>query len=135
MKDYGVILGELEELTAAEERLFISLLPHRGLEKAVVGKELARRIGINERDMKRTIAHLRRWHKLPIGSSKSEEPKGYFLIQTADEARLTTRHMWREAINILKVISVIEKQMLPELLGQLRLQWRAEEKGDEESES
>jgi biotin operon repressor len=123
MKDLSGILAELQGLTEREERLFLQLLMHRGLERAVPGRKLASQLNISERELREVISHLRRWHALPIGTSTLRGARGYFLITNAEEARLTTRHLWKRVINILKIIGVIEKKMLPELLGQLRFEW------------
>ncbi len=118
--------GQLElltpsfELTNEEEAVLRVLNQCRGKERAVRVDDLAQRTSINSREVRAIVSHLRRDHRIRIGSSV-KKPFGYYMITCPEEAKETADQLWSRAIDLLKTIQVIERRQLPEIEGQIRM--------------
>jgi len=110
---------EDEDLTTEEERI-LRFIIGRPRAQAIKIRDLAARLGMNERAMRQVI-NLLRIMGYPIGSS-SNQPAGYFEIRTLEELEETCRMFKRRALDELYVCSRLRKCSLPELLHQLKLE-------------
>jgi hypothetical protein len=72
-----------------------------------------------EREMRRTIKHLREQHGERIGS----DGRGYYKAMTADEVKAISRYHRKRALSELVSAAKIEKSSLAELLGQLSIEF------------
>ena len=109
-----------KEMTQEEERIFREISLRPGKENAISKERLAEILGMSERHMRIIIHHLRKTHRIRIGSSPGDPP-GYYMIQTKEEARETSRQFWIRIFDMFETIRIIEGSYL-ELSGQRRLE-------------
>jgi len=97
----------VEQLTP-KERLVLGLIP-AGHRQAVHKRRLAEQAGLAEREAREIIYHLVVEHGLPIGSSTEPGTGGYFIIKTAEDMEIATRHLKPRAVKIFKRARALEK--------------------------
>jgi len=97
----------VEQLTR-KERLVLGLIP-AGCKQAVHKRRLAELTGLSEREAREIIYHLVVEHGLPIGSSTEPGAGGYFIIKTAEDMVIATRHLKPRAVKIFKRARALEK--------------------------
>lgn len=73
---------------------------------------------VREREMRRTIKHLREQHGERIGSTGG----GYFKAVTTEEIKAISGYYKKRALSELYSAAKIEKENLPAMLGQLSLE-------------
>jgi len=109
------------ELTPEERSILAVLQNCRGQKLAIRVPDLADRVGMDDRTVRKVVKHLVEFHHLSIGSTPSNTP-GYYMIMTAEEAWEVFKSLRRRALSILRRASVIRKMTLPKLLGQLQFE-------------
>lgn len=116
------------KLTSEEARVFSCLKFHVGRASAIKVPHMAAQLSMDERKLREILKHLRDEHGIAIGSavgrSEKGDPPGIFLIETMEEYKEWRAQETGRALSILRGIAAREKQTVPDLLGQLRLETR-----------
>lgn len=78
-------------MTAGDKRLAGKLwaklaTEHRGAENARKVEDLAKDFGVKKNTIRKCVFYLIESHKVPVGASLSGETRGYYIIQTQEEA-------------------------------------------------
>ena len=117
----------MENLNTLEATILRVLEGHQGRENAVSRSDLVDRVNqhcplfpYNERRIRRVIKHLIERHGYWIGSRSRG---GYFMIMNDEEFFEFRKYYRGYAMSILHNVARIEKRALPELLGQLVIEF------------
>ncbi|WP_161821429.1 DNA replication protein [Sporotomaculum syntrophicum] len=103
-----------------KERLVLGLIPI-GSKQAIHKRRLAELTGLSEREAREIIYHLVVEHGLPIGSSTEPGAGGYFIITSAEDMEIATRHLKPRAAKIFKRARALEKLAQQMFNRQLKL--------------
>ncbi|KAF1086159.1 hypothetical protein SPSYN_00900 [Sporotomaculum syntrophicum] len=109
----------MEKMTR-KERLVLGLIPI-GSKQAIHKRRLAELTGLSEREAREIIYHLVVEHGLPIGSSTEPGAGGYFIITSAEDMEIATRHLKPRAAKIFKRARALEKLAQQMFNRQLKL--------------
>ena len=60
---------------------------HRGLRHAIRGEDLAKHFAVPYNTIRQCVFYLVETKRVPIGTALSGKPRGYFIIETAEEAQ------------------------------------------------
>lgn len=97
--------------------LLAILAAHNGRAQAIRVRDLAARLNLPERAVRRLVSEARE-----AGHAICAHPRdGYFLAATADELNETCAFLRSRAMHSLVIESRLRKVPLPELLGQMQL--------------
>lgn len=97
--------------------LINELARHQGRERGIRACDLARVLGLKERQVRKQISAARE-----EGIAICATPEtGYFLAVTPDELRESCKFLHDRAMHSLRRASQMQRISLPELLGQLLL--------------
>jgi len=110
-------------LDAAERRVLTILRTHRGMAAAIPMPRLASLVGLETRQVQQIVHRLRVHHAEPIGSTAARGRNGYYMLATMDEMDGFRREQRRKALGTLLAVARAVNATLPDLLGQLRLEW------------
>jgi len=117
----------------ATSRLWFELSKHVGAEKALDMGELYSRVfgepythKINHTRRLRTIITALRKKGAPIASTSSKNCGGYYIVRAGSELDEYCGRLRRAALNKLWMEARLRKISLEELLGQMRLNFSAE---------
>jgi hypothetical protein len=114
--------GPLNLTLGDDEKTVLSMIRyHRGAKSAIPLREIQRQTKLDVRSVKQAVRTLRMDFHLPIGSSKSAESGGYFLMVTAEDRAIWSKDVIDQAraqLNVLKAVN--GKHATLEVLGQLR---------------
>jgi hypothetical protein len=117
----GLTLGE-------DEKAVLQLIRfRRGAANAIPLRDITERTRLDARSIKQAVRTLRMDFHLPIGSSKSSETGGYFLMITAADFAIWRKDVIDQAraqLNVLKAVN--GKRATLEALGQLREEFSAQ---------
>ena len=94
-------------MIAHQEKIWRFLKDCRGLDKALTAKQLARLTGLNEREVRATIAGLRR-QGYPIASAV-HPPYGFYVPETVREAQECLAHLYSRIREIGETAKPLEK--------------------------
>ena len=97
--------------------LINELSRHQGREQGIRATDLARVLGLNERQMRKQISAARE-QGLAICATPET---GYYLAVTPEELRESCAFLHSRAMHSLRRASQMQRISLPELLGQLLL--------------
>ena len=97
--------------------VFYALVDHIGPERAIHARELAGRLEISERVLRKYISELRR-EQIAIAATPAE---GIFIATDASQVLHTVKFLKRRALHSLQLASVLSGRPLAELAGQLLL--------------
>lgn len=106
-----------------EERKVAGLIwEHRGRQNPISIARLSQATGLNEREIKATVAELIISHKMRIGGRR-EPPAGYFVIEDAADLEVAVKAFEGQILAMWKRLSVLKgKQEMAKLHGQLNLE-------------
>jgi biotin operon repressor len=108
------------KLTADQQRAHLvqSLAArHTGRDRGVSAAELAKTLGIGERELRKLISSAREDGVLIAGHPST----GYYIAATAEEVEQYCEFLIHRAVHSLKLVSRAKNIGLPQLLGQLNL--------------
>ena len=92
---------------------------HHGQENGISAARLAGQLGMTEREVRRAVAYLRE-----EGSPICAHPKrGYFYPATREEMEETLDFLHKRSLHSLRLESQMRRIALPELMGQLQLEF------------
>lgn len=97
--------------------LLQALAPHQGASRGISAAELAQRLGVTRRRLRKHISDARCQGFLVCGHPRT----GYFMAATADELRMATAFLEHRALHSLLLLSRMRNVGMAELLGQLKL--------------
>ena len=97
--------------------LLQAMAQHQGAARGISAAELATRLGLTRRILRKRISEARCQGFLVCGHPKC----GYFMATTADELRMATAFLEHRALHSLLLLSRMRGVGMPELLGQLKL--------------
>jgi len=110
-------------MDSAERRVLIILRTHRGLAAAIPMPTLASLVGVETRQVQAIVHRLRVNHAQAIGSTARRGKNGYYMLATAEEMDGFRREQRRKALGTLLAVARACNATLPDLLGQLRMEW------------
>lgn len=117
---------DTDTLNTLELTILRILEEHRGKENPIGRFALVDQIDaecplfpVHEREVRRVIKHLREQHGERIGSKGN----GYFKAETADEVKAISGYHRKRGLSELYSAAKIERSSLPELLGQLSIEF------------
>lgn len=117
----------------ATSKILMILSRHVGEEKAIDMGELYQRVfekaysnKINNTRRLRTVVTALRRKGIPIGSTVAQNGGGYYLVRAGSELDEYCGRLRRAALGKLNMESKLRKISLEELLGQMRLNFSAE---------
>ena len=117
----------------ATSKILMILSRHVGVEKSLDMGSLFERVfdkpytnKINHTRRLRTIITALRQKGVPIGSTAAKNGGGYYLVRAGSELDEYCGRLRRAALNKLALESKLRKISLEELLGQMRLNFSAE---------
>lgn len=114
-----------QPLNDIEASILLALEQHPGRDEAISREALVRQVcdiegfAVCERFVRATIKHLVERHGARIGSCA----RGYFMIQTAEELQGACKYYHGYAMSLLHVEAKLRKESLPELLGQILMEF------------
>ncbi len=108
----------------SKEMQILTLL-HGGRSQVVRSTDISRHTGIDRRQVREVIKHLREHHGCAIGSS-SGRPAGYYLINDPKELEEFRRAMRRRGISILYMVARVSDSSLEAVFNQGRLELEGE---------
>lgn len=91
---------------------------YKGRDSAIPGDVAAHRCNMTYEEFRNCIRRLIREKQMPIGSCD----RGYFIIQTEDEAQDVCRSLKNRALKIMKRMAIIQKVTMKEVVKQLELE-------------
>ena len=91
---------------------------HKGRKNAVKSKDLAAKVGADERSIRDAISYLVEHKGMAIGSHPAV---GYFMIADKKDKDLACRHLKSRGVKILKRLSIIENKPVEDVAKQLSL--------------
>lgn len=94
-----------------------ALATHQGRDQGVSAKDLAARLGVPPRHLRKFISELREQGLAICGRPHT----GYFMAVTPEDLQESCSFLEHRAIHSLRLLSRMKKVSLPDLLGQLRL--------------
>lgn len=97
--------------------LLNALSAHQGRDNGICAKDLAARLGVPPRRLRRLISAAREDGIAICGKPES----GYFVPTTPDELEETCAFLEHRALHSLRKLSRMKRVALPTLLGQLML--------------
>ena len=116
----------------ATSRVMIILSRHVGREKALDMGELFSRVfnepynhKINNTRRLRTIITALRRKGVPIGSTAATNGGGYYIVRAGSELDEYCGRLRRAALNKLALEAKLRKISMPELLGQMQMNFEA----------
>lgn len=105
-------------MSSLEPSIALSLLSqHVGKGNGIRAKELAQKLGVNERYVRHLVETLRKDGFAVCGTPKD----GYYIAATPEELEQTCEFLYARAMCSLQQISFMKKIPLPDLRGQLHL--------------
>lgn len=114
--------GPLGLRLADDEKAVLGMIRYRrGMASAINLRDIQRRTKLDVRTIKQAVRTLRLNFHLPIGSSKSSESGGYFLMITPEDRAIWRRDVLdqvRAQVDVLRAAD--SHQSALEALGQLR---------------
>ena len=110
-------------LDSVERRVLTILRTHRGLAAAIPMPRLASLVGLETRQVQQIVHRLRVNHGEAIGSTAARGRNGYYMLATVDEMDGFRREQRRKALGTLLAVARAVNATLPDLLGQLRMEW------------
>jgi len=113
--------------TSAEQRVLTILRTHRGMAAAIPMPQLASLVGMETRQVQRIVHRLRVKHGEAIGSTAACGKNGYYMLATMEEMDGFRREQRRKALGTLLAVARACQATLPDLLGQLRMEWEVAE--------
>lgn len=96
---------------------------HCGRVNSVHADRLAAAVNVDTRDIRHAVEALREDGIAIVGTPST----GYYIAQTADELNEGCAFLIKRSMGTLRLASRIKKISLPELLGQLQIQFFMEE--------
>jgi len=109
--------------SSAEARVLTILRTHRGMAAAVPMPRLASLVGLETRQVQQIVHRLRVDHGEAIGSTAARGRNGYYMLATVEEMDGFRREQRRKALGTLLAVARAVNTTLPDLLGQLRMEW------------
>jgi len=97
--------------------LINALAAHQGRERGICARDLAAKISVSPRQLRKLISQARDEGMAICGKPAS----GYFVPTTPEELNESCAFLEHRALHSLRVLSRMRKVSLPDLLGQLRL--------------
>jgi hypothetical protein len=114
-------------MTSLEITILRILEGHLGKDNAVSRADLVDRVNqhwplfpVHDRQIRKTIKHLREQHGEWIGS----KGRGYFKAETPDEVKAISGYHRKRGLSELYSAAKIERSSLPKLLGQLSIEFK-----------
>lgn len=113
--------GELDlTATRATVRATLTMLlarDHRGRDNGIHAAELARRVGIVPRELRKLVSLMREDGE-PIAATPET---GYFIAETPDEIAVCCAFLRQRAMHSLRLEAQMKRISLADLMGQLHL--------------
>jgi hypothetical protein len=98
------------------------LIYHKGAAAAIQIKEISAYTKLSDRAVKDAVRSLIVDFKVRIAGSR-QEPYGYYLVMTAEEARAAASPLVHEALNLLQRAEVLtDEHFITEQNGQMRIE-------------
>lgn len=94
-----------------------AIAPHQGADRGTTARDLARRLGVRPRQLRRLVSAARAQGIAICGTPGT----GYYLPRTPDELEAACAFLQHRALHSLRLMSVMKRVALPTLLGQLLL--------------
>ncbi len=114
-------------LTPEEHKVLRQLLFHIGHRSALPRRDLERRVGIGEREVKEVVRNLVVTHGVAIGARRGKD-HGYFLVATPEDLEIAGGPLISEAREIWRRLKVLYgPTRVAEIYGQLTLDNTVEE--------
>ena len=115
------MIDAVAPLTEREKAFMHVLSQHKGRERAISVPEMAKAVGVDEREAQNIKRHLVESHGVCIGSSCGRPP-GWYQPLTQQEVNATVRQYRHRLISLARLIAKTEQSTPAEILGQLKLQ-------------
>ena len=100
-----------------QTQLLNALARHQGAARGISAKDLARRLGVTERGLRKLVTDAREQGIAICGRPNT----GYFMPTTPDELQATCKFLESRALHSLRSLSRMRGVALPVLMGQLLL--------------
>ena len=112
-------------LDPTEAAVWRALSRRRGRIYAISRLALAREVELDPRQLQKVVHRLRVQHGLPIGSG-ADQPNGYWILDSAEELEAFRQEQRRKALGTLLAVARACNATLPDLLGQIRMEYERE---------
>ena len=111
----------IEASLSHHERRIWRLIQERTRENPITVREIAERLKMDRRTVRRIVSQLVTHRQLPIGSS-NRPPYGYYVLLDADDYDWEIRKLRNEAMACLRRMATIKRVALREIVRQLYLE-------------
>jgi hypothetical protein len=109
-------------LSPEEHKVLRALLFHIGHRSALPRRDLERKSGLGERDVKEVIRNLIVTHEIAIGARRGKI-HGYFLVATAEDLDVASGPLVSELREIARRLRVLHgKEKVSKMFGQMALE-------------
>ena len=108
----------IEATFSSHERRIWELISRRTRENPITVKEIAERVGIDERTVRRIVSGLVNDRNLPIGSS-NRPPYGYYILVDEDDYEWEYRKLRAEAMACLRRMARVRRMHISKVLQDL----------------
>jgi len=109
-------------LDPTEAAVWRALSRRVGRVYAISRLALARELALDPRQLQKVVHRLRVQHGMPIGSG-ADQPNGYWILDSTEELEAFRQEQRRKALGTLLAVARACNATLPDLLGQIRMEY------------
>ena len=114
---------EPAKLSPEERAVWTVVSHHEGRSSAISVPTLASLTGLSEQKVRASVSSLVTKHGKRIGSA-SDQPAGYFIVQTPEEAEAAFAHLRSRAMKLLVRAAKLQRRTVDEVYSQGKLELR-----------